>query len=203
MMPNMSGTEMCTAIKNDFETCHIPVVLLTALSSAEHSITGFQHGADDYVSKPFDEKTLIARCNNLIRNRIIIRSKFGKQGDFDVRALSNNPIDQKFMDTIIRIVDGNFDNPDFNMNILARELNVSRTSLYSKFEALVGMTPNDFVLQRKLNKAADMLKNNPGMNVSEISDTLGFGSPRYFSRCFKKQFDTSPLEYRKRELSVN
>ncbi|MDR0698637.1 MAG: response regulator [Tannerella sp.] len=200
MMPNMSGTEMCISIKNDFETCHIPVVLLTALSSVEHNIAGFQHGADDYISKPFDEKTLIARCNNLIRNRIILRNKFGKDGDFDVRSLSNNPIDQKFLDTIIRIIDSNFDNPDFNINILARELNLSRSSLYSKFEALTGVTPNDFVLQRKLKKATDMLKNHPEMNVSEISDMLGFSSPRYFSRCFKKLFNTSPLEYRKKEM---
>ncbi|MDR1381341.1 MAG: response regulator [Tannerella sp.] len=200
VMPNMSGTELCTAIKNDFETCHIPVVLLTALSSAEHNIAGFQHGADDYISKPFEEKTLIARCNNLIRNRIIIRSKFGKQNGPDVQSLSNNPIDQKFLDTIIRIIDSHSDNPDFSINLLARELNISRSSLYSKFEALTGMTPNDFVLQRKLRKAADLLRNNPEMNVSEIADMTGFGSPRYFSRCFKKQFNVSPVEYRKKSF---
>jgi signal transduction histidine kinase/ligand-binding sensor domain-containing protein/AraC-like DNA-binding protein len=199
MMPNLSGTEMCMAIKNDFETCHIPVVLLTALSSVEHNIAGFQHGADDYISKPFEEKTLVARCNNLIRNRIIIRNKFGKGENSDVRSLSNNPIDQKFLDTIIRIIDSNFDNPDFNINILARELSISRSSLYSKFEALTGVSPNDFVLQRKLKKAVDMLKNHPEMNVSEISDALGFSSPRYFSRCFKKLYNASPLEYRKKE----
>jgi signal transduction histidine kinase/ligand-binding sensor domain-containing protein/AraC-like DNA-binding protein len=198
MMPEMSGTELCVTIKNDFDLCHIPVILLTALSSIEQNIYGLQHGADDYITKPFNEKTLTVRCGNLIRNRLIIKNKFGRNTDFDIQSISNNPIDQKFLDTINRIIEKNFDNPDFNINILAGELNISRSSLYSKFEALTGMTPNDYVLHRKLKKASDMLKNSPDLNISEISDILGFGSPRYFSRCFKNQFGISPAEYRKK-----
>jgi len=201
MMPEISGTEMCVAIKNDFEICHIPVILLTALTSVEHSIYGLQHGADDYISKPFNEKVLVARCNNMIRNRLIIKNKFSRNLDFDVQCISNNPIDQKFLDTINRVIENNFDNPEFNINNLACEINVSRSSLYSKFEALTGMTPNDYVLQRKLKKASDLLKTNTNINISEISDTLGFGSARYFSRCFKKQFGVSPIEYRKTQSS--
>ena len=197
-MPEMSGTELCVAVKNDFETCHIPVILLTALSAAEHRIQGLQHGADDYITKPFDEKTLIARCNNLIHNRIIIKNKFSRNVDFDIQSISNNPIDQKFLDTINRIIEKNFGNTDFHINTLAGELNLSRSSLYAKFEALTGMTPNEYVLHRKLKKASDLLNNNPAMNVSEISDSLCFGSPRYFGRCFKNQFGMSPLEYRKK-----
>ena len=197
MMPEMSGTEMCVVIKNDFEICHIPVILLTALSSIEHSIYGLQHGADDYISKPFNEKVLIARCNNLIRNRMIIKNKFNRNLEFDVQSISNNPIDQKFLDTINRVIENNFDNPAFNINNLASEINISRSSLYSKFESLTGMTPNDYVLQRKLKKASILLLTNTNINVSEISDMLGFGSARYFSRCFKNKFGMSPVEYRK------
>jgi signal transduction histidine kinase/ligand-binding sensor domain-containing protein/DNA-binding response OmpR family regulator len=199
MMPGMSGMEMCSAIKNDFETCHIPVILLTALSSAEQNIAGFRHGADDYISKPFDEKMLVARCNSLLRNRAIIRSKFDTHdASAGVPALPNNPADRKFLDTIIRIIDDNLDNPDFSINILARELNTNRSSLYAKFEAMTGLTPNDFVLQRKLRKASALLRNSPELNISEIADKSGFSSPRYFSRCFKKQYNVSPLEYRKK-----
>ena len=203
LMPGISGTELCVTIKNDFDTCHIPVILLTALSSVEHHIYGLQHGADDYITKPFDEKTLITRCNNLIRNRLIIKNKFSHNTNFDVQTISNNPIDQKFLDTINQVVEKNFDNPDFNMNKLARELNLSRSSLYAKFEALTGMTPNEYVLLRKLKKACELLKNNPGMSISEISDMLGFGSPRYFSRCFKNQFDLSPVDFRKNHFQHN
>lgn len=200
MMPEMSGTEMCMKIKNDFDLCHIPVVLLTALSSVEQNINGLQMGADDYISKPFHEKALIARCNNLIRNRIILQKKFSRQMDFDSLALATNPIDQKFLDSINSIIEKNFDNIQFDMNFLAEELGLSRSSLYTKFKALTGITPNDYVLNRKLKQATWLLKNKPQLQIAEIAYQLGFGSPRYFSKCFKDQYQMSPAEYRKQNL---
>lgn len=199
MMPEMSGTEMCLKIKNDFDICHIPVILLTALGSAEQSIEGLQRGADDYISKPFNAKVLLARCNNLVRNRIILQKKFNEQRDFDTQSLASNPIDQKFMDTVNRIVEENLSNMEFDMNTLAKELGLSRSSLYAKFKALTGMTPNDFVLNCKLKRAATLLITRQDLQIAEISDMLGFGSPRYFTRCFKAQFDTTPAEYKKKK----
>ena len=198
MMPEMSGTEMCMKIKNDFNMCHIPVVLLTALTSPEQSIEGLQRGADDYINKPFNAKVLLARCNNLIRGRIILQKKYNQQKDFDAQSLASNPVDQKFLDTVNTIIEKNLDNMEFDMNMLARELGLSRSSLYAKFKALTGMTPNDFVLNCKLKRAASMLENNPNLQIADISDYLGFGSPRYFTRCFKAQFDVTPAEYRKK-----
>lgn len=197
MMPEMSGTDMCMRIKHDFEICHIPVLLLTALSSAEHSIEGFKRGADDYVSKPFNAKVLLTRCNNLIRNRIILQNKFSQEKEFDAQALANNPLDQKFLDNINRIIEENMDNQEFDMNKLAAELGLSRSSLYSKFKALTGITPNDYVLQSKLKRAAFLLTEHPELQIADISDRLGFGSPRYFTRCFKAQFEITPADYRK------
>ena len=133
---------MCLKIKNDFDVCHIPVVLLTALTSAEQNIEGLQRGADDYINKPFNAKVLLARCNNLVRNRIILQKKFSQQKDFDAQSLASNPIDQKFLDTVNSIIEKNLDNIDFDMNMMARELGLSRSSLYAKFKALTGMTPN-------------------------------------------------------------
>lgn len=200
MMPEMSGTEMCLKIKNDFDVCHIPVVLLTALTSAEQNIEGLQRGADDYINKPFNAKVLLARCNNLVRNRIILQKKFSLQKDFDAQSLASNPIDQKFLDTVNSIIEKNLDNIDFDMNMMARELGLSRSSLYAKFKALTGMTPNDFVLNCKLKRAAIMLTENPDLQIADISDRLGFGSPRYFTRCFKAQFEITPAEYRKKTV---
>lgn len=200
MMPEMSGTEMCLKIKNDFDVCHIPVVLLTALTSAEQNIEGLQRGADDYINKPFNAKVLLARCNNLVRNRIILQKKFSQQKDFDAQSLASNPIDQKFLDTVNSIIEKNLDNIDFDMNMMARELGLSRSSLYAKFKALTGMTPNDFVLNCKLKRAAIMLTENPDLQIADISDRLGFGSPRYFTRCFKAQFEITPAEYRKKTV---
>ena len=183
MMPEMSGTEMCLKIKNDFDVCHIPVVLLTALTSAEQNIEGLQRGADDYINKPFNAKVLLARCNNLVRNRIILQKKFSQQKDFDAQSLASNPIDQKFLDTVNSIIEKNLDNIDFDMNMMARELGLSRSSLYAK-----------------LKRAATMLTENPDLQIADISDRLGFGSPRYFTRCFKAQFEITPAEYRKKTV---
>jgi len=199
MMPEMTGTEMCVRIKNNFDLCHIPVVLLTALTTSDQSIEGLQRGADDYIGKPFNAKVLVARCNNLVRNRIILQKKFTRQQNFETMELANNPIDQRFLDTVSQIISDNIDNMEFDMNLLAKELGLSRSSLFAKFKALTGMTPNDFVLNYKLKRAAQMLKSNPDMQIAEISDQLGFGSPRYFSRCFKAQFNITPADYRKKE----
>lgn len=185
MMPEMSGTEMCLKIKNDFDVCHIPVVLLTALTSAEQNIEGLQRGADDYINKPFNAKVLLARCNNLVRNRIILQKKFSQQKDFDAQSLASNPIDQKFLDTVNSIIEKNLDNIDFDMNMMARELGLSRSSLYAKFKALTGMTPNDFVLSCKLKRAATMLTAQPDLQIADISDRLGFGSPTLFHPLFQ------------------
>ena len=106
--------------------------------------------------KPFNAKVLLARCNNLVRNRIILQKKFSQQKDFDAQSLASNPIDQKFLDTVNSIIEKNLDNIDFDMNMMARELGLSRSSLYAKFKALTGMTPNDFVLNCKLKRAATM-----------------------------------------------
>lgn len=200
MMPEMSGTEMCLKIKNDFDICHIPVVLLTALGSAEQSIVGLQRGADDYISKPFNAKVLLARCNNLVRNRIILQKKFNEQRDFDTKSLASNPIDQKFIDNVNHIIEENLSNMEFDMNTLAKELGLSRSSLYAKFKALTGMTPNDFVLNCKLKQAATLLITRQDLQIAEISDMLGFGSPRYFTRCFKAQFEMTPAEYKKKHI---
>ncbi|MEG2067913.1 MAG: two-component regulator propeller domain-containing protein [Tannerellaceae bacterium] len=197
MMPEMSGTEMCVKIKNDFNYCHIPVILLTALTSAEQNIVGLQRGADDYINKPFNAKILLARSNNLIRNRIILQKKFNQQTDFDAKLLANNPIDQKFLDAVNAIIEKNLSNTEFDMNRLARELGLSRSVLYTKFKALTGTTPNDFVLSCKLKRAADVLTNSPEMQIADISEQFGFGSPRYFTQCFKAQFDVTPIEYRR------
>lgn len=197
MMPIMSGTEMCHRIKNTVEISHIPVVLLTALTSAEHSIEGLQTGADDYIGKPFNAKVLIARCNNLVRNRLLLQKRFNNQSDFDVRLLANSLLDKELLEKTEKIIEQHLNDTDFTVNQLASELALSRSSLFAKFKALTGMTPNDFILNYKLKRGAVLLKNNPQLQVTEISDLLGFSSARYFSRCFKAQFNISPMEYRK------
>jgi signal transduction histidine kinase/DNA-binding response OmpR family regulator/ligand-binding sensor domain-containing protein len=198
MMPEVSGTELCTKIKNNFDTSHIPILLLTALSSDDQSIIGFQCGADDYVAKPFKAKVLLARCNALVRNRIILQKRFNKQDDFDPQLLATSPLDQHFLDTVNQIIESNLNNADFDMNQLAKELALSRSSLYAKFKNLTGTTPNEFVQTCKLKRATLLLRNNPELQITDIAEMLGFGSSRYFTRCFKAQYQMTPIEYRRK-----
>ncbi len=197
MMPNMTGTEMCIRIKNNIDLCHIPVVLLTALNSVEQSIEGLQQGADDYIGKPFHSKVLLIRCNNLIRNRLLLQSKLNKQPDFDISLLAANVLDQELLERVTQIIDQHIGDTKFDVNTLARELAMSRSSLFSKFKALTGMTPNDFIQSHRLKRAAFLLREHSDSQIVEIAEQLGFSSSVYFSRCFKAQFGISPAQFRK------
>ncbi|MEG0887928.1 MULTISPECIES: hybrid sensor histidine kinase/response regulator transcription factor [Bacteroides] len=199
MMPEMTGTEMCLQIKNNIDLCHIPIILLTALNTTEQNIEGLNRGADDYITKPFNAKILLSRCTNLIRNRLLIQHQFTRQPLSEIDLTTINPLDKSLLKKATQIIDENIDDPEFDIPLLCRELGMGRTVLYAKFKALTGMTPNNFILNHKLKCAAVMLRQFPDMPIGEIADRLGFGSAVYFSRCFKKQFYTSPQKYRKGE----
>lgn len=197
VMPRMSGTELCKHIKTDFNTCHIPVVLLTARTAIEHNIEGLKIGADDYITKPFNTNLLVSRCNNLVNSRRLLQEKFSKQPQAFAQMLATNPMDKEMLDRAMAIIEQHLDNPDFNVNIFAREMGMARTNLFTKLKAVTGQTPNDFILSIRLKKGAVMLRNNPELNITEISDRIGFSSSRYFSKCFKEIYHVSPLSYRK------
>lgn len=201
VMPKMSGTELCKLIKTDFNTCHIPVVLLTARTAIELNIEGLRIGADDYITKPFNTSLLISRCNNLVNSRILLQEKFSKQPQTAAQMLATNPIDKDILDRAMAIIEQHLDDTEFNVNVFAREMAMARTNLFTKLKAITGQTPNDFILTIRLKKGALMLRNNPELNITEISDKIGFSSSRYFSKCFKDIYHVSPLAYRKGEGS--
>lgn len=199
VMPKLSGTELCKQIKNDFKTCHIPVVLLTARTAVEQNIEGYRIGADDYITKPFNTNLLISRCNNLVNSRILLQEKFSKQPHAFAQMLATNPIDKGILDRAMTVIEKHLDDTEFNVNVFAREMAMARTNLFTKLKAITGQTPNDFILAIRLKKGALMLRNNPELNITEISDRIGFSSSRYFSKCFKDVYHVSPLAYRKGE----
>lgn len=202
MMPEMDGIEMCSKIKNNFDLCHIPVVLLTALTSDNKKMEGLQCGADDYIEKPFNNKMLLGHIANIIRNRKLLKQKFGKEITAEIpegaefQALALNPIDVRFLAKLEEIVKSQLSNPDFDVNTLAGELAVSRSSLYNKLKALSCMTPNEYILNLRLKYAADLLKNHQELQITEIAYQAGFNSLRYFRHCFKACFNQTPQEYK-------
>lgn len=197
VMPRMSGTELCKRIKSDFNTCHIPVVLLTARTNVEQNIEGLRIGADDYITKPFNTTLLISRCNNLVNSRIVLQEKFSHQPQATPQQLATNPIDKDILDRALEVIDRHMDDSEFNVDVFAREMAMARTNLFTKLKAITGQTPNNFILTIRLKRGALMLRNNPELNVSEIADRIGFSSARYFSKCFKEMYQVSPLAYRR------
>ena len=197
LMPRMSGIELTKQLKSNIDTCHIPVVLLTARTEIEQNLEGLRIGADDYITKPFNSRILISRCNNLVNSRIMLQEYFSKQPAAQTPVLATNPLDKQFLDEVIDIFEKHLEDTDFTIDKLAQEMFISRTRVYSKIKAITGQTPNDFFITLRLKKAAHMLKSNPELNIIAISEQTGFSSSRYFSKLFKKAYDVTPMEYRK------
>lgn len=199
LMPRMSGIELVKQLKGNLDTCHIPVVLLTARTEVEQNLEGLKIGADDYITKPFDSRLLVFRCNNLVNNRRKLQEYFTKQPTVETPVLATNPLDKEFLDEVIAVFEQHLDDSDFTIDMLAQQMLVSRTRMYAKIKAITGQTPNDFFITLRLKKAAFLLRNNPELNVTQISDQTGFSSPRYFSKLFKKAYQLTPMAYRQGE----
>lgn len=208
MMPVMSGTEMCMKLKTNFNSSHIPVILLTALTSDDSKLKGVQCGADDYVEKPFNHKILLGKIANILRSRKLLVQKFqiDKKEEVDsagdIQALALNPMDVKFLSQLETVVKEHLADPEFDINALARQLGVSRSSLYNKLKVLSDMTPTEFMLNARLKYALDLLENHPDLQITEIAYQAGFNSLRYFRHCFKARFNQTPQEYREKKGSL-
>ena len=201
MMPEMRGDELCIAIKNDIETSHIPVVLLTALGDEKNILEGLHIGADEYIVKPFSINILKASIANLLANRALLRKRYANleintEEEPSTTTTCSNSLDWKFMSNVKRHIEENMDNPDFTVDVLCSLLNMSRTSFYSKLKALTGQAPADFVRNIRLKHAAELLKEGK-YSVTEVAERTGFCDGKYFREVFKKYFNVSPSQYAK------
>lgn len=201
MMPGISGFEMCQKLKNNLETSHIPIVLLTAKTAENQIIEGLQTGADDYVTKPFNVKILVARCNNLVEGRRRLQEKYLKQPDTPVTILTGNAKEQAMLERAVDTVMKHLDDSDFNIESFAKEMGLSRTYLFTKIKGLTGQSPNDFISSIRLKQAAIRLKEDPNASMVDIAYAFGFSSPSYFIKCFKAMYGKTPNGYRKEILA--
>ena len=200
MMPVMRGDDLCRVLKNNMETSHIPVILLTALGDRESIIHGLGTKADHYIVKPFDIEILKANIDNVLANKELIRQRFA-QLDYrteDIREeVPGIDLDKEFLVKATDLVKKNL-STEFNVDTLCAKLHMSRSSLYNKIKALTGHSPSDFVRQIRMDEAATLLKSNQ-YSIAEISDKLGFGDPKYFTDIFKKHYGVTPSAYMKKE----
>lgn len=195
MMPGMNGFELTKRLKNSFETSHIPIILLTALSTDENVLEGTESGADAYITKPFSPQLLIARILQLLNQREILRQKFGKEPQEIRSAMLSNEQDSLFVKRLDSIVYSRLGEQDLSVDKVAGLLHLGRTIFYKKVRGTTGYTPNEYIRVIRLRKAAELLKEGE-KNVSEVAYAVGFDNPYYFSKCFKEQFGMPPSQYR-------
>lgn len=195
MMPGMNGFELTKRLKNSFETSHIPIILLTALSTDENVLEGTESGADAYITKPFSPQLLMARILQLLNQREILRQKFGKVPQEIRSAMLRNEQDSLFVKRLDSIVYSRLGEQDLSADKVAGLLHLGRTIFYKKVRGTTGYTPNEYIRVIRLRKAAELLKEGE-KNVSEVAYAVGFDNPYYFSKCFKEQFGMPPSQYR-------
>ncbi|SHF56541.1 Two component regulator propeller [Mariniphaga anaerophila] len=203
MMPVMSGTEMCSILKRNIDTSHIPIVLLTAKAAPKYHIKGLETGADDYISKPYNGKILKTRIKSIIHNRMLIQQKYKFGSHLKISEVTSSVIDQKLLTKVESIITNHIDDPEFNVQDFAEEMNLSRSKLYQKIKGLTGQTPNDLILSMRLKKAAELLTEPANdFTVADVAYKVGYTDPRYFSKSFKSHFGVSPTKYGKKNSVI-
>ena len=191
MMPGIDGIECCRRLKSELQTCHIPVILLTACSLDEQRIQGYDGGADSYISKPFSSQLLLARVRNLIDSHRRLKQFFG-----DGQTLAKEDVcdmDKNFVEKFKSLLDAKLGDSNLNVEDLGKDMGLSRVQLYRKIKSLTNYSPNELLRIARLKKAASLLAS------SEIGYEVGFSSPSYFTKCYKEQFGESPTDFLKRK----
>ena len=196
MMPEMNGYELCTAIKSDINLCHIPIIFLTAKNDIDSKVKGLKVGAEAYIEKPFSYDYLKAQILSLLNNRQKEREAFSKRPFFPVQNMQMSKEDEEFMNKVIEVINANLKDETFNVERMAEELCLSRSSLLRKIKTLFNLSPIDFIRLIRLKKAAELIQDGK-YRVGEICYMVGFSSHSYFSKLFFKQFGMTPKDFEK------
>jgi YesN/AraC family two-component response regulator len=196
MMPKMNGVELCKEIKDSLDTCHIPVILLTAKSEVDDRIEGLYAGADAYISKPFVIKELKLNIKNIIDSKNHLRNHFKTSGSIDIENTLTNK-DEELIKRINSIVLKNMEDPDFDIDQLTKQAGVSRTVLHVKIKKIMGLSTPEFINTIRLNKAKELFSTTD-LSIAEVAYMIGYREPNYFSRIFKKFFKISPSNFKKK-----
>lgn len=194
MMPQMDGFEVCRKLKNDIQTSHIPIILLTALSESEKQIGGLKTGADAYITKPFDESILMAQIENLIVQRAKLRAVFSVSDSEWANGMEILYSDKVLIERATAIVEQNLNDKNFVVDHLAAKLGLSASSLFRKLKTLTNQSPTEFVRYIRLKKSIRLMTDG-NTNLDEIGFAVGFNSHSYFTSSFKKQFGMTPSDY--------
>jgi signal transduction histidine kinase/CheY-like chemotaxis protein/ligand-binding sensor domain-containing protein len=202
MMPDTDGLELAKTIKNNINTSHIPLILLTAKTDMESKLEAMECGVDDYITKPFSSTYLEARIENLLKLRKQLQTYFRSSLTSGVISLSKPTItlqDDLFIQNTMKFVEDNYSNPDMNIDDIANNSGLSRSSFFKKLKMITGLAPVDFIKEFRVQRAMQLLEAGE-TNISQIAYKVGMDDPRYFSKCFKQKYGMNPREYK---LKIN
>jgi signal transduction histidine kinase/ligand-binding sensor domain-containing protein/AraC-like DNA-binding protein len=204
MMSIMDGIKLCSLLKSNVKTSHIPIILLTARTSLEFKLEGLQTGADDYITKPFNPNILKVKVRNIIHMREVMKKMFqdSKVLNIEPGKVTLTSIDEMLIKRALDGVEQNMSNPNYNVDDLGKDVGISRTQLYIKIRALAGQSVNDFIRTIRLKRAAQLLEQNQ-LTIAEVTYRVGFTDLQHFRDCFKKFFGVIPSEYLKKLKEEN
>lgn len=204
MMPDMDGLELTKAIKNDINISHIPMILLTAKTDIESKLEALEYGVDDYITKPFSSTYLEARIDNILKLRIQLQKYFRSSLTSGVISMSKPNVtkqDDIFIQKTMKFIEDNYANPDMNIDDIAMNSGLSRSSFFKKLKAITGLAPVDFIKEFRVQRAMQLLEAGE-TNISQISYMVGMDDPRYFSKCFKQKYGMNPREYKNKKTNL-
>ena len=197
MMPVMDGIELSRRVKETFTISHIPFLMLTAKTSPETRLESYRTGVDEYLLKPFDETLLLTRIENILDNRRRYQRKFKTNMDVEALNIEEESGDKKFINQVMEAIKEHYKNPYFEVSDFSEAVGVSKSLLNKKLQSLIGQSAGQFIRNYRLNTARELLLKNretKQMNIAEIAYEVGFNDPKYFARCFSKQFNMTPSE---------
>lgn len=198
MMPIMDGIELTHNLKSNVNTSHIPVILLTARASFNHKMEGFETGADDYITKPFNESLLRVRIKNILKNRSLLHQKFHSEDTNDLGELVKNKKDQEFLENLGQFIEKNIEQDNLSVILVAQELGMSHSVLYKKLKTLTGLSLVEYIRDYRLKKAKKLLKTKQ-FTLNEVCYQVGYSDRKYLSKLFKERFGNPPTFYMKEE----
>lgn len=198
MMPKVDGLELCRRIKTNIQTSHIPIILLTARTSDESRMSGYEAGADEYISKPFNFDMLLLRIRKLVEQQERRKEEFHRTIEVNPSDITITSLDEKLVQKALECVERNMDNPEYSVEDLSSDVGMHRMNLYRKLQSITGQTPTEFIRSIRLKRAAQLLVKGQ-LSVSEVADRVGFNTPKYFTKYFKEMFGVTPSQYTDKE----
>jgi DNA-binding response OmpR family regulator len=201
IMPNRNGLEVCRSLRQNFKTSHIPIIMISGTGDDnQHKIKALEYGANVFIDKPFHVDYLLQQTETILRNQRELKEKYSKHVQVDPSNVTVTSMDEELLIKAIQVIEENIDNASYSVEDFVADMNVGRTILYQKIHDIVGMSIKEFILNMRLKRSAYLLEKSD-LTIAEVAYQTGFNNAKYFSVCFKKQFELSPSEFKKKVSS--